>query len=120
MEAITSNDNNTNSKVPKQELTNEKNLFKLFEQYSDFTQALSVCLEVATAVVISKASVHNTYHVIAQKQPTIALLDTGANISVISQFCFPQKRKLVKLHMHKIMLASGASLGLIGYCHPTF
>ena len=49
-------------------------------------------------------------------QPTIALLDTGANISVIPQTFsepLPQKPNFLKLNMHKVMSASGANLGPI-------
>ena len=41
METITSNENDINSKEPKQELTDEEDLLNLFEQYSDFTQPKS-------------------------------------------------------------------------------
>ena len=92
----------------------------------------------ATTIVISEASIQGTnatYHIIVQEKPTVALLDTRANISEISQNFFEslpqkpkflklhmlsQKPKFLKLHMHKLMSASGDNLGLIGHSHHTF
>ena len=39
-ETITTNENNTNSKEPIQEPTNEEYLTTLFKQYSDFTPSI--------------------------------------------------------------------------------
>ena len=55
-----------------------------------------------------------TYYITVQEQPIIALLDTGANISVMLQNIFkslPQKPKLLKSHMHIVMSANRANLG---------
>ena len=112
MKTINTNVNDTNSKESTHEPTNEEDLLNLSEQYSDFTH-------------ISEASIKRTsttYHVTVQEQPTIALLDTGANTSVISKKfkSLPQKPKLLKSHAHTVTSASGANLGSIGHCHLTF
>ena len=56
----------------------------------------------ASTIVISEASIegtNTTYHVIVQEQPTIAMLDTGANISFISQISsiFASKAQIIKI-----------------------
>ena len=77
-------------------------------------------LEPDTTVVISEASLQGkgaTYQVTIQNLTTVALLDTRTNISVVSEKFFkslPQKPKLSKVHMHKVMSASGANLGPMG------
>ena len=90
----------------------------LFKQYSDFTIPTSDLLGADATEVVSEASIQGmsaTYHV--------TLLDTGPNVSVISQNFFsflPQKPKLLKSHTHTVTLASGANLGPIHQCHLTF
>ena len=50
------------------------------------------------------------------------LLDTEANISVVSDKLFkslPQTPQLLKVHTHEVMAASGANLGPVGQCDLT-
>ena len=63
----------------------------------------------------------HTYLIKVKEQPTIALLDTRANTSFIKFFfkSLPQKSKLLKSHIHKVMSAIGANLGPIAHCHLT-
>ena len=64
-----------------------------------------------------------TYNVTIQNLTTKALLDTGANISVVSEKLFnslPQKPKLSKVHKHKVTSARGNNLDPTGQCDLTF
>ena len=106
-------------------VTDEDILMELFDQFSRFMLPMSDWLE-ADTIVISEASLQGrsaTYQVTIQNIVTTALLDTGANISVVSEKFFrslPQTPQLLKIHAHKVMSASGANLGPIDQCDLTF
>ena len=77
--------------IVKNQPTNEEYLLKLFQEYSNFSQLTSEWLGIDATVVNSEASIQGTsaaYHITVQEKPTIAPLDTGANISVIFAKCF--------------------------------
>ena len=103
METITTDENNTNSKELIHEPPNEEEQMNLLEQYSNFTPTTPDWQGADTTVVISEASIQGksaTYHVTVQDQPTIVLLDTEENISVIFQKTFwnlVPKTKIIKI-----------------------
>ena len=94
-----------------------EDLLNLFKQYSNFAQPTSDWLGADTTIVISEASIQRTSANLPllqfQEQPTKGLLDTGANISVISQKffqIFTSKTQIIKItHTHKVTSASGAN-----------
>ena len=91
METITTNGNNTYSKESTHEPTNKEDLMNLSEQYSDFKPSTLDCQGAYSTIVINEAFMQGmsaTYCVTVQNQPSIALLDTGANLSVSLQKTF--------------------------------
>ena len=120
MESIMTNKKYQASKEPIGYPTDEDDIMKLFDQLSSLTSPMLDWLTPDTIIVINEASLQGkstTYKVKIQNLQTIALLDTGANITVVSEKFFnspPQKLKLSKVHTHKATSSSGASLGPIG------
>ena len=77
-------------------------------------------------IVISEASLQGKrtfYQVTIQNIVTTALLDTEANISVVSGKAFfralPQTPQLLKICTQKVISDSGTNLGPKGQCHLT-
>ena len=124
-ESITTNINYPASQEPLSKPNNEDDLIQLFDQLFSLMLPRSDRVEPVATVDISKAFLQGketTYQVTIQNL-TIALQDTGANISVVPEKCFKsllQKPKLSKVYMHKVTSASRASLGLIWECDLTF
>ena len=126
MESIITNENHSASEEPISDATDEDDLMKLFNQLSVLMLSMSYWLELGTTIVISEASLQGkgtTYEVKIQTLITIAVLDTGANISIVSIMFFnslPKKTKLAKVNTHNVMSVSGANLGPIGQCDLSF
>ena len=125
MQAVMTWDNGPSTQDSSCSASVEDDLMELFDQFAGSMSPMSDWLEPDT-VVISKASLQEksaTYQVIVQNIITSTLLDTGPNISVISErFCMSlsQTPHLLKVHMHKVTSASGANLGPIGQHDLTF
>ena len=124
---FTINKNYPTSQEPISNSTDEDELMKLFYRFFGFTPSSSDLLELDTTIVTSEASLQGkstTYQVTIQNLTTIALLNTGANISVILKKFFkplPQNHSYQKYtHTHKVMSVSGITLCPIGQCNLTF
>ena len=87
MESITTNENYPVSGEPINNATDENNLLKLFDWFSGLMLPMSDWLEPHTTIVVIEPSLQGKsaiYEVTIQNLTTITLLDTGANISVVS------------------------------------
>ena len=114
METITTNKNNTNSTEPIHKLTDKEDLMNLTEEYSNFLPPTLDGLGADATIVVSESFIQGmsaTYYITVQERPTIALLDTGPNMS----FILPKNLNpclnstLLKSHIHRVMSASGAN-----------
>ena len=125
MEAVMVWENNPSTQDSVQNATDEDGLMELFDQFSGLMSPMLDWLDLDT-VVISEVSLQGkctTYQVTVQSIITSALIDTGANILVISEkfsSSLPQTPHLLQVHMYKVKSADGANLGPITQCELTF
>ena len=81
-------ENKPSSQDPIGNATNKDSLMELFNQFSSLMSPMSDWLELNTTDAISEGSLQGkstTYQITIQNLITTALLDTGANISVVSE-----------------------------------
>ena len=125
MEAIMAGENDPSIQDPVHNTTEEDGVMELFHQFYELMPPMLDWPEQDT-IVISKVSLQGksaTSQATIQNIVTTALLDTGANISVVPERFFrslPQIFQLSKIHTHKFTLASGANLGPLGQCDVKF
>ena len=91
MESITTNKNYSATQEPINNVTNEDDLMKLFDQFCNLMIPTSDSPQLDTTTVVSEALLQGkgaTYQVTIHNLATTALQDTGANMSVVSEKFF--------------------------------
>ena len=105
-------------------VVNKDGLMELFDQFSGLVSPMLGWLELYTTIFIIEASLQKstTYQVTIQNLVATAILDTGANISVVFGKVFwiiPSNISTIKICTHEVKLASRTTLDPIGQCDLT-